>query len=131
MSYEKITPGDKLAHRIYDRWRVYGPRVTYAILTVERITATLLICTDREGREVRVSRKRGTVVGSYETVSPATPEILAQNEAEWGEVMRWSIAVTNTNDLIGRPLHQLKLTTAQLERLAASWAEVKAMGSKT
>lgn len=132
MSLTHIKPGDKLAIPADSRAWSHVPHVTNHIVLINRVTATQLVGSWINGSEVRVNRETGKVIGrDYARAKEVTPEIMAQHKAEVDECQRWRTAVTNTNDLIGRPLHQLKLTTAQLERLAAAWAEVKAMESNT
>lgn len=131
MNLTHIKPGDKLAIPCR-RALSHVPHVSHDIVPVHRITATQLVGVWSNGSEVRVNRETGKILGGIPgRAIEATPELLAQNEAEVSENHRWHIAAINTRDLIGKDLHQLKLTTAQLERLAAAWAEVKAMGSAT
>lgn len=132
MNLTHIKPGDKLAIPLGRRVWSGVPHVSHDIVVVNRVTATQLVGTGRDGSEVRVNRETGKILGGIPGHAiEATPELLAQNEAEVSENHRWHIADINTRDLIGKDLHQLKLTTAHLERLAVAWSEVKAMGSKT
>lgn len=130
MNLAHIKNGDKLAIPCR-RALSHVPHFSHDIVTVHCVTATQLVGTWRNGTEVRINRKNGNVIGReyYPLAEEVTPGLLARHEAEVSEYQRWRVAFTNTSDLIGKELHQLKLTTAQLERLAAAWAEVKAMGS--
>ena len=53
-----------------------------------------------------------------------------QHEAQKAEVRRYRAAANQLGSLIGKSLSNLELTTAQLEKLAAAWADVQAMKEK-
>jgi hypothetical protein len=99
------------------------------MLTVTRTTATQVVTKDERGHyEVRFRIEDGKQVGtSYTYAVEVTPELLAEHTKQTEELARWRAAEKATDDLIGSPMHELKLTTDQLERLAAAWVEVKAM----
>lgn len=132
MNLTHLNPGDKIAIKSRDSsWRGV-PRVSHAILTITKTTATQIAAENQYGYEVRVRRDDGKKIGEeYVYAVEATPEMLAEHDKQVAELNRWRAASKATDDLIGKELHQLKLTTAQLERLSAAWAEIKAMGSGT
>lgn len=132
MNLTHLNPGDKIAIKSRDsNWRGV-PRVSHEILTITKTTATQIVAKNQHGYyEVRVRRDDGKKIGEdYVYAVEATPEMLAENDKQVAELNRWRAAKEATDDLIGKELHQLKLNTAQLERLAAAWAEIKAMGSE-
>lgn len=131
--FEHIKPGDKLYMRSPERAWGGAPQITYAVFTVQRLTAIQVVTTrdhPHQRKEYRFRIADGRIIGGglYGFAEEATPEILAQHAAELELLTRWRKAVSALDGLIDKPLHQLKLNTAQLERLAAAWAEVQAMG---
>jgi hypothetical protein len=126
-----IKPGDKLALRNSSTWGATA--TTYAMLTVLRTTATQAVAT-YDGRpsspELRIRLSDGRVIGKdYTRAVEATPYLLAQHSAETSMLKRRREAVKALETLIDKPMHRLNLTVEQMERLAAAWAEIKAMGS--
>ena len=124
-SLEHLNVGEKIARRNPYRYAYVTPCVDHEIHTITRKTPTQLI-TDRG---IRV-RHDGRLVGGssyFDIFEVATPEMIAENEKQLAARERYRKAVASVDDLINRPLHHLKLTTEQLERLAEAWAEVKAM----
>lgn len=125
-SLEHLNVGDKIALRVSNHhYNSNIPKVDFQISKIARKTATQLITE----RGTRVRSKDGAVIGgnSFERFVFATPEMLAQHQQQVAELARYQKAVASVDDLINRPLHHLKLTTEQLERLSEAWAEVKAM----
>lgn len=120
-----LTVGDKIFKKTpYRNAYDFMPCVDHEIHTIVRTTPTQLI-TDRG---IRVRHDGRPVGGSYfNNFEVATPEMIAENEKQLAARERYRKAVASVDDLINRPLHHLKLTTEQLERLAEAWAEVKAM----
>lgn len=93
--------------------------------TVSRVTPTLAIAANQYG-EIRVRLEDLKVVGKdYERAAIASLEMQAEHAAQLQELSRFRAAVKATDGLIGSPLHQLKLNTAQMEALAKAWAEIK------
>lgn len=107
----------------------YYPQVTHSLWTVSRVTPTQAIVASQYG-EIRVRLEDLKVIGKeYTRAAIASEEMQAQHAAQVQELSRFRAAVAQTDDLIDRPLHQLKLSTAQLEALAKAWTEIKAMGA--
>ena len=105
----------------------HWPQVSQSLYTVNRVTPTQAIAVGRRG-EIRVRLEDLKVIGQdYGRAGIANEEIQAKHAAQVTEVHRYSAANALVSDLIGRPAHQLKLTTAQLEALAKAWADIKAM----
>lgn len=121
-----IRPGTVLAmseHNPISHW----PQVSHALYTVSRVTPTQAIAVGERG-EIRVRRSDLGVVGqSYAHAAIATDEMQAKHAAQKQELTRFRAACQQTDDLIDRPLHQLKLSTEQLEALAKAWVDIKAM----
>jgi hypothetical protein len=128
-----IQPGDKLA--VFARAIGWAnmPQVDREIATVLRVTKTQAVCTfdNRKDGEFRVRLNDGRQLGmSMPDFVPATPEILAEHEAQKAEVRRYRAAANQLDSLLTKSLSNLELTTAQLEKLAAAWIEVQAMKEK-
>ncbi len=120
-----ISAGDKIAIKNNSRLHSHVPRITYHVLSVDRVTATQIVCIDR-GTEIRFRRKDGCQVGEYfRHAIPATSEMLEKNGKEVAELQRWRSAVSALDSLIDKPLHKLGLSTDQLEKLAAAWVEIQ------
>ena len=126
MNTPTIRPGTVLALR--ERNPIsHWPRISHDLYSVGRLTATQAIAVGPRG-EIRVRLKDLGVVGEpYQRAAIATEEIQARHTAEQAELKRFRAAYQQTDDLIGRPLHQLKLSTDQLEALADAWVKIKAM----
>jgi hypothetical protein len=130
MNLTHLKPGDKIATANNTGWRSQSPAIAYELLTITRVTDSQVIAENQYFQQSRFRRVDGKKVGdSYVFAVEATPYLLDEHAKQVAEVARWSAASKATDDLMGKHLHQLKLNTAQLERLAAAWAEVKAMGS--
>lgn len=122
-----IRPGTVLALSERGYFTSHYPKVTHSLWTVSRVTKTQAIAAGERG-EIRVRLEDLKVVGkSYTHAAIASEEVQAQHAAQVQELWRFRAAAELTSDLIDRPLHQLKLSTAQLEALAKAWAEIKAM----
>lgn len=124
-----IRPGTVLAvgaHNPISHW----PKVSQWLYTVSRLTATQAIAVGERG-ELRVHLKNLRVVGKdYTHAAIATEQMQERHAAEKAELARFNAAhALVARDLIGKELHQLKLTTAQLEALAKAWVEIKAMAT--
>lgn len=126
MTTPDIRPGTVLA--LSERNPIsHWPQVSHALYTVSRVTPTQAIAVGERG-EIRVRRSDLGVVGqSYARAAIATDEIQAKHAAQKRELARFRAAYRQTDDLIDRPLHQLNLSTEQLEALAAAWVRIKAM----
>ena len=124
-----LKPGDKIA--INNRGNIlrsHIPNVSYELFTITRTTETQIVAKNKNGYEARFRRKDGAQVGeNYVNAVEATSDLLKENNAQVAELKRWRAARDATDSLIGKELHQLKLTTDQLERLAIAWAEIQAM----
>jgi len=122
-----IRPGTVLAVAERNHGISHWPKVTQSLYTVSRLTATQAIAVGEHG-ELRVHLKNLRVVGQdYTYAGIATEELQAKHAAQIAEVARYRAADALVADLIDRPMHQLKLTTEQLEALAKAWVEIKAM----
>ena len=122
-----IRPGAVLAITERNRGIGHYPKVTQRLFTVSRLTATQAIAVGERG-EIRVHLKNLRVVGEdYTHAAIATEALQAKHAAQVAEVARYRAASALVDDLIGRPMHQLKLATEQLEALAKAWTEIKAM----
>lgn len=105
------------------------PVISNEILEIIAQTATQFTAKSR-GRvtEVRVRKSDGKLIGKdFEYAEPATAEQIAENESQIAAHNRYVRAYSEAQKIWDKPLHQLDLTTAQLERLAKAWAEVQAM----
>lgn len=125
-----LKTGDKIAiQRI--GFSSHVPRVGCWILTISKITPKQIVAGHPGKQQFRFLRETGKKVGEdYVYAVEATPEILAKHDQQLAELNRWTEAQRATFDLIDKDLHQLNLSTDQLERLAAAWAEIKAMAAK-
>ena len=126
---QHITPGTILAVA-QDSWHhpSYLPKVSNALYTVSRVTPTQAIAAGSNGEEIRVRIKDIGLIGKgYKRAAIADDEIQAEHAAQMNELARFRSAYRQTDDLISRPLHQLKLSTDQLEALATAWVQIKAM----
>ena len=126
MTTPNIQPGTVLA--LGERSPIsHWPKISYVLYTVSRVTATQAIAVGPRG-EIRVRLKDLGIVGEpYARVAIVNEEMQAKHDAEVAEFKRYKAANALVDDLIGRPAHQLKLTTAQLEALADAWVKIKAM----
>jgi hypothetical protein len=76
---EHLKHGDRIATRLDNSGHGRIPRVTYALATVQYLTATQLVCTGG----VRVRRCDGKVVrGSHAYAIPADERIVAENAVQ-------------------------------------------------
>jgi hypothetical protein len=131
---ENVKPGDKLA--VFSRAIGWAnmPQVDREIATVVRVTKTQAVCTfdARKDGEFKVRLSDGRKVGTFmPDFVPATAEILVEHESQKAEVRRYRAAAKQLGSLLNKSLSNLELTTAQLEKLAASWIEVRAMKEKS
>lgn len=125
--FENVKVGDSLAVKSDSDWGCY-PKIAHRIFGVTKRTTTQLVA-KLDRAEIRVRTSDGKILGeNYKYAEIATPELLAQNKAEREQRERFAVAARACGDLIGKELHQLKLSVAQLERLAEAWSEIKAMG---
>lgn len=106
------------------------PRVTHELFKVLKLTETQAITQSNRqlGGDVRFRLSDLKVVGeNYRYVHIATQELIDEIARQHAEVDRYNKARGALTGLIGKELHQLNLTTEQIEHLAKAWAEVKAM----
>jgi hypothetical protein len=127
-----LTIGQTVALRIRDSRSLPGrPRLAHRLLVITKETATTFEA-QHSGRTIKVRKKDGKVLGQdYEYIIEATPEIIDDYHATAALITRDQAAQHACADLIDRPLHQLKLSTEQLEALAKAWTEIKAMATTT
>ena len=127
---QDITPGTVLAVRQTDNTFLTRnwPKVSHALYTVSRVTATQAIAAGSSG-EIRVRVKDMKVIGvDYTSATVADKRIQAEHAAQTNELARFKAAHRQTEDLVNcQLLYQLKLSTDQLEALAAAWVQIKAM----
>jgi hypothetical protein len=125
-----LTIGQTVALRVRDGWTMPGrPRITHRLLVITKMTATMFEA-QHSSRTIKVRKKDGKVTGEdYTYVIEATPEIIAAYHATAALIARDQAAQRACQDLIDRPLHQLKLSTEQLEALGKAWTEIKAMAT--
>lgn len=122
-----IQPGTVLYLRARNPISHY-PQVSHRLYTVSRVTPTQAIAVGDSG-EIRVRLSDLKVIGEdYCTAGIASDELQARHAAEVQLLERFRAAHRLVADLIGKEMHQLKLSTAQLEALAAAWVQVKSMG---
>lgn len=106
----------------------YRPQITRQLWKVEKKTATQMTCRAFGGREIRVRITDGKIIGQdYSYAEEATPEMIDTYKAQQQEFNRYITAERQLDSLIDKPAHQLKLTTAQIEALAAAWVSIKEM----
>lgn len=124
-----LKPGDKIAFSSRaNSWRSHIPLVSHELFTITKTTPTQIAAKNEHGHEARVRRSDGALIGGrYSGAIEATPDLIAEHEEQVSMHTRWNEAQKATDSLIGKELHQLKLTTDQLERLAIAWAEIQAM----
>lgn len=126
ISHIKI--GDTLA--LSERDRSWAPSPSHRLLSVFRVTATQVCCTDdRTGAgEWRFRKSDGRLIGEdYVYAEIATPELIASVKDQRERLARHRKAREAVNDLEGKHLHQLHLSLEQLEALAMAWTTIKAM----
>ena len=100
----------------------------YQVLEVTKVTATQLVCGPCGNLTKRFRREDGGEVGQhFRYAVEATPEILAEYDAQLQVKRRWQKATETLDTLIDKPLHKLGLDTDQLEKLAEAWVEVQKM----
>ena len=103
------------------------PHVTHSLWIVTRVTQTQAIAESR-GEEMRVRLEDLKVVGkNYTRAAIASEEMQAEHADQVQELSRFRAAVKATDDLIGCELHDLNLSTAQLEAMAKAWGDIKLM----
>ena len=121
-----IRPGTVLARSARNP-ASHWPQISHVFYTVSRVTTTQAIAIGDFNREIRVRLKDLGVVGeTYARVVIATEDMLTRNAAQVAELARFRAAhELVAKDLIGKDLHQLKLTTKQLEALAKAWTDIK------
>lgn len=129
--------GDYLAVRNRNRTTMRAePTISYLIYKIIGRTKTQFkadnINNPMQTKTIRIAD--GMLIGesasTYLRAEPSTPEILAQHKAEKAALIRFRKARDSLNGLLGKELHQLNLTTEQMEHLGKAWAEVQAMGQQ-
>lgn len=127
-----LKPGDYLATDNREYGSTPGrPRVSQTIWLIERETSTQLHAVS-SGRPITVRKSDGKVIGqNYASAVEATMEMREKHRAQVATLLRYRQANALVNDLLGKELHQLKLTTEQLEALADAWLKIKAMATTT
>lgn len=107
----------------------FRPQVTHNLWQIQKKTTTQMTCQIVGGtREIKVRIADGKIIGqNYRNAIEATPEIIAARNEQARERNRYIKAERDLDDLIGKGLHLLNLSTAQIEALAAAWVKIKAM----
>lgn len=122
--------GDKI---VIPNGRTWGnaPQVDFAVYTITKRTPTQLVATPEEGFAIiRARLSDGSVIGMRFThAHPATPEILQKVAEQQAMRERYHEAGRVLDELFHKPLHLLKLSIPQMEKLAQAWVEVKAMAA--
>ena len=126
-----IQPGDLIAASNTARnWR-NAPSISHILYRVTKRTPTQAeaVNVHNERLTIRVRVSDGKILGQdHRKVVFATPEIVAQHNAEVAARNRWGEAANRLRDLDGSSLIRLGLTVEQMEVLADAWERVKAMG---
>ena len=121
--------GDKVA--ISNKSNGFGshvPKVDYVICTVTKTTETQAILKGYYGGDVKIRKSDGKLFGeNYTYARYADDDLLAKHSSQIAELKRWRTARDAIGDLIGKELHQLNLSTAQIEKLAQAWTDIKNM----
>lgn len=133
ISLEHLQVGDKLA--ICTGWERFSgfsrmpaeTRITHEILTITRRTPTQLQTSSGCVVRIKDGMLIGHTAGMRVHATPATQELLEAHEAQKRALERWHAARSALGGLIGKELHQLRLSIEQIEHLAKAWAEVQAM----
>jgi len=118
----ELQAGDKIAIKIPRNGFGYDPTpIYYQIMTIERVTSSLLIC----GR-YRFRKSDGQLMGDrYSKAEVATDELVALNAEQVAMKLRYHTAVGELYALFNTPLHRLQLTVDQLEALAVCWVAIR------
>lgn len=110
------------------------PILSHDIFRITKLTKTQIeaFC---HSETVRIRISDGMFIGDqnrrYVRAAPATPEILALHQEQRAAIRRFTAAAASLRTLMGKELHQLQLTTEQMEHLGKAWAEVQAMAHPT
>lgn len=128
-----IQPGDLIAASNTARnWGGYAPSISHILYRVTKRTPTQAeaVNVHNERLTIRVRVSDGKIIGEdyYRRAVVATPEIIAQHNAEVAARNRWGETANRLRDLNGSSLIRLGLTVEQMEALADAWERVKAMG---
>ena len=127
-----IQPGDLIAASNTARnWGYAAPSISHILYRVTKRTPTQAeaVNVHNERLTIRVRVSDGKILGQdYCKVVFATPEIIAQHNAEVAARNRWGETANRLRDLVGSSLIRLGLTVEQMEVLADAWERVKAMG---
>ena len=125
----RIQPGDLIAASNTARNWGYAPSISHILYRVTKRTPTQAeaVHVQNERLTIRFRVSDGKIIGQdyYRTVVFATPEIVAQHNAEVAARNRWAKARSRLEDLEDR---HSRLTVDQMEVLADAWERVKAMG---
>jgi len=120
----ELQAGDKIAVK-QPRYNSYDPTPSYyKVLTVDRVTSSLLIC-----GWMRFRKSDGQLMGDrYTKAEVATDEIIALNVEQTNAAARYRSAMAELNELLSTPMHRLRLNVDQVEALAACWLKVRGGG---
>ncbi len=127
----RIQPGDLIAASNTARNWGCAPSISHILYRVTKRTPTQAeaVNVHHERLTIRVRVSDGKIIGvDYIKAVVATPEIIAQHNAQVEARNRWIKAKRRLEDLEGTRLAQLGLTVEQMEVLADAWERVKAMG---
>ena len=129
-----IQVGDLIAETNKERNWGDAPPITQHLYRVTKRTPTQAEAVNVHHKHltIRVRVSDGKIIGTdYSTAVFATPEIIAQHNAQVAALNRWREARSRLQDLEGRYLHQLRLTVEQMEVLAEAWERVKSMDQES
>lgn len=132
MNLTHIKVGDLIAIPAYNRSFGSTPHVGHEIYRVIKRTATQAEAVKNElgGSGIRIRVADGKVIGEdYIRAVEATTELIAQHKTQADIRRRHIESECKLEDLV-LALTRRKLTTDQLEALAASWDQIKAIGPK-
>jgi len=126
-----IQPGDLVADNTSVRTWGNAPAIKHVLYRVTKRTPTQAeaVNVHNERLTIRVRVSDGKILGQdHRKVVFATPEIVAQHNAEVAARNRWNETANRLRDLDGSSRIRLGLTVEQMEVLADAWERVKAMG---
>lgn len=125
-----LNVGDFVAAPSRQRNRINQLSLSHDIFRITKLTKTRIEAFCHNGT-VRIRISDGLFIGDqnrrYVRATPATPEILALHQEQRAAICRFTAAAASLRTLMGKELHQMQLTTEQMEHLGKAWAEVQAM----
>lgn len=107
----------------------YLPR--HELYQVTRVTKAQFEVSGSRGRLMFWKKDLSPVGGShFDRLQPATAEIIDQYAQEMGAYNRYRIHMKALGSLLARPVHTLRLTLEEAEKLAAVWKELRPQGDE-